>query len=148
MRKGHGEEGTERAGLEQRRLPERWPASARHVSLSSGCDLCALACCRALFHSAAEAHVRAVVGQLLMVEGVPRPDVWGPVLSGAAAAVASYLSPPQMYVAGQHDPRMSLKVRGCAFVGGGGRAGAWHACKGVSLEAMLRVRVGVNGHCA
>ncbi|GLI58582.1 hypothetical protein VaNZ11_000210 [Volvox africanus] len=72
---------------------------------------------RQLFCAAADAHLRAVVQQLLMVESVPQPDVWAPIVSAAAQAVAAYLSPTQMYANGQHDPRQSLKVKKVADVG-------------------------------
>lgn len=52
-----------------------------------------------------------MVQQLLMVELVPQPETWAPIVSGAAQAVAVYLSPAQMFANGQHDPRQSLKVR-------------------------------------
>jgi hypothetical protein len=65
---------------------------------------------RHLFCAAADEHLRAVVRQLLMAESVPQPEVWAPIVSGAAQAVAAYLSPAQMYANGQHDPRQSLKV--------------------------------------
>ncbi|GIL70860.1 hypothetical protein Vretifemale_1543 [Volvox reticuliferus] len=72
---------------------------------------------RQLFCAAADAHLRAVVQQLLMVESVPQPEVWAPIVSGAAQAVAAYLSPTQMYANGQHDPRQSLKVKKVSDVG-------------------------------
>ncbi|GFR43905.1 hypothetical protein Agub_g5039, partial [Astrephomene gubernaculifera] len=72
---------------------------------------------RQLFSAAADAHLRAVVSQLLRVEAVPQPDLWAPIVSGAAQAVAAYLAPALMYASGQHDPRQALQIKKVADVG-------------------------------
>ncbi|EFJ51101.1 hypothetical protein VOLCADRAFT_88405 [Volvox carteri f. nagariensis] len=72
---------------------------------------------RQLLCQAADAHLRAVVQQLLMAESVPQPEVWAPIVSTAAQAVAAYLSPSQMFANNQHDPRQSLKIKKVADVG-------------------------------
>ncbi len=67
---------------------------------------------RQLFSAASEAHLRAVVSQLLSAEGVPPAEgaVWGPIVAEAAQQVAAYLSPAMMYAGGSPDPRQVVKV--------------------------------------
>lgn len=72
-----------------------------------------------------EGHLRGVVQQLLMAEGLPQPEVWAPIVAAAAQAVAAYLSPPLMYANGQHDPRQAVKVRQRMRGGERVREGGW-----------------------
>lgn len=88
-----------------------------------GCAAAAAPCNRRqLFSASSEAHLRAVVSQLLSAEGVPPADgaVWGPIVAEAAQQVAAYLSPAMMYAGGSPDPRQVVKV---GLTGGGPGAG-------------------------
>ena len=70
----------------------------------------ASAASRAAFSTVAAGHLRSLIDQLLVAEGVVDASAWAPVLARLAQEAAAALSPVALTAAGDIDPRRHIKV--------------------------------------
>ena len=66
--------------------------------------------CRAAFATVAAGHLRVLLDQLLVAEGVANAAEWAPVLVRLAQEAAGTLSPMALTAAGNLDPRHHIKA--------------------------------------